>query len=184
MMDIIRAVEKVADITEFCKTNDIWEILDKLEISYVISDLGSPRTGLKGYCTSFYGRYLIVVNEQLPEYLQVLVAWHELGHIMLDPELLTDGNCLFDHDLCGESNHAERRANLFAAEGLIDDEELLGLLHEGCTQKQAASKLRVPQAFVDYKIRILREYDTPIGYVDLPDTFCLGGDITGGENLW
>lgn len=53
MMDIIRAVEKVADITEFCKTNDIWEILDKLEISCVISDLGSPRTGLKGYCTSF-----------------------------------------------------------------------------------------------------------------------------------
>ncbi len=184
MMDIFKAVDKVGEITEFCKTKDIWAIYDKLGISWDAKDLGSPRTGLKGYCTSFFSNYYVMINRRIAAHLQILVAWHELGHIILDPELLTDGNCLFDSNFYSSAVDAERRANLFAAEGLIDDDELLELLKSGYTRKAAASELLVPVPFVDYKIRILREYDVPIKYVDMPDTFCLGDDITGKRNPW
>ena len=79
---------------------------------------------------------------------------------------------------------AELRANLFAAEGLIEDDELLELLHNGYTRKAAASELMVPVLFIDCKIWILREYDMPLKYVDMLDTLCLGEDITGKRNLW
>ena len=184
MMDIFKAVDKVGEITEYCKTSNIWDILDKLDISYDTRDLGSPRTELKGYCTSFFGNFYITVNSRLAAHLQTLVAWHELGHIILDPEMLTDGNCLFDSYFYSAAAGAELRANLFAAEGLIEDDDLLELLHNGYTRKAAASELMVPVPFIDYKIRILREYDIPLKYVDMPDTFCLGDDITGKQNPW
>ena len=184
MMDIFKAVDKVGEITEYCKSSNIWDILDKLDISYDTKDLGSPRTGLKGYCTSFFGNFYITINSRLAKHLQALVAWHELGHILLDPDLLTEGRCLFDSSFYAAETGAELRANLFAAEGMIDDGEILELLHEGYTRKTAAAQLLVPIPFVDYKIMILREYDTPLNYVDMPDTFCLGDDITGRQGLW
>ena len=184
MMDIYRAVDKVASVVEYCGTGNIWDIFDKLDISYNTKDLGSPRTGLKGFCTSFFGNYYVTVNRRLAAHLQALVAWHELGHIILDPEMLTDGNCLFDSDFYSAAAGAELRANLFAAEGLIEDDDLLELLHNGYTRKAAASELMVPVPFIDYKIRILWEYDIPLKYVDMPDTFCLGDDITGKQNPW
>ena len=184
MMDIFKAVDKVGEITEFCKTRNIWDILDRLDISYDTKDLGSPQTGLKGYCTSFFGNYFIMVNRHLPSHLQALVAWHELGHIILDPDLLTEGSCLFDSTFCNEATDAELRANIFAAEGMIEDDDIIELIRNGYTRNAAASQLMVPIPFLDYKIRILREYDTPLNYVDLPDTFCLADDITDSREQW
>ncbi len=183
MLDIYSAVDKVADITEYCKTNDIWTILEILGILCIKRDLGSPRNGLKGFCVYHDEHYCIVINQNLPVYLQILVAWHELGHIILDPELLMDGNCLFDYDFSGAVNASERRANLFAAEGMIDDTELIDMLCSGCSLHTAASELRVPEEFVKYKVRILREFDTPLNYVDMPDSCCLGDDMIGMENF-
>ena len=184
MMDIFKAVDKVGENTEFCKTRNIWDILDRLDISYDTKDLGSPQTGLKGYCTSFFGNYFIMVNRHLASHLQALVAWHELGHIILDPDLLTEGSCLFDSTFCNEATDAELRANIFAAEGMIEDDDIIELIRNGYTRNAAASQLMVPIPFLDYKIRILREYDTPLNYVDLPDTFCLGEDITDSREQW
>ena len=98
MMDIFKAVDKVGEITEFCKTRNIWDILDRLDISY--------------------------------------------------------------------------------------DDDIIELIRNGYTRNAAASQLMVQIPFLDYKIRILREYDTPLNYVDLPDTFCLGEDITDSREQW
>lgn len=183
MMDIILAVEKIADIKEYCKTDDIFAIYDKLGIPYLKRDLGSPRDGLKGFSTYYDYHFCSVINQRLPRFIQILVAYHELGHIILDPELLMSGTCLFDYNIGGSINAAERRANLFAAEGLIDDKKLLNMLHSGYTLQSAASALKVPEEFVTYKVKILRQYDEPLPYVDMPDSRCLGDDILGGENF-
>ena len=65
-----------------------------------------------------------LANRAIGIHLQALVAWHELGHIILDPDLLTEGSCLFDSTFCNEATDAELRANIFAAEGMIEDDDI------------------------------------------------------------
>lgn len=76
MLEMQVAAEKADAILEYCGTTDIWEILDKLEVLYSFDDYGSAGSGLKGYCTCFFGQFFISVNQNLPAYLQELIAWH------------------------------------------------------------------------------------------------------------
>ncbi len=183
MLDSIRAAEKASDIIAHCATSDIWTILDQLGILYGFPDLGSAKHGLKGYCTGFFGQFYIAVNRNLPQYLQVLIAWHELGHIVLDPELLENGGCVYDYDPFHTYSQSENRANYFAAEGRIQDNELMELLQQGYTLRAAAAELRVPSDFISYKVQILREYGVPLHLTDTPDSSCLSNDLMGEENF-
>ena len=183
MSDIISIAEKAMAIKAQWRSADIWEILDRLGILNMQKPLGSAKNGLKGYCTGFFGQFLVCVNENLPAYLRELIAWHELGHIILDPDLLRNGQYISEQDPLHMRTKTEQRANIFAAEGAVDDDTLLELLHAGDSLSQAAAKLLVPESFIIYKTEIMRAFGAEIPPLDLPDAQCLGADILGAENL-
>lgn len=62
------------------------------------------------------------------------------------------------HDLrlFDESSLAEKEANLFAAEYLLSDEEVLDVLTRDTTFFTAAAKLTVPVELLDFEFRIMK----------------------------
>ncbi|MBQ8921243.1 MAG: ImmA/IrrE family metallo-endopeptidase [Oscillospiraceae bacterium] len=183
MSDIIEIAEKATAVREQWRHADIWEIADRLGILCLKAPLGTAEGGLKGYCTSFFDQFVIAVNAALPSYLQRLIAWHELGHIILDPDLLRNGQYIPEHDPLHMKTAAELRANYFAAAGAIDGRALMRLLREGYSVPDAAAELLVPPSFVIYKADILRAYGEELRLPELPDADCLAEDITGRENF-
>ena len=183
MTDIVGIAEKAAEIIAQHGTGDIWELLDRLGVITEIRPLGSAETGLKGYCTGFFDQFLVCVNEELPEYLRVLIAWHELGHIILDPDLLRNGQYIQEHDPLNMRTFTEKRANYFAAAGSVDGAALCGLLREGYALSQAAAILRVPVSFAVYKSEILRASGEKLPALETPDADCLGRSLIGKENF-
>ena len=183
MLDIIAIAEKVMAIKEQWKDCNIWEILDRLGVIYDFADFGSAHEGLKGYCTSFFNQFFMAISIAFPEYLQELLAWHELGPIILSPELLQNGNFLCDSNLSLAVDRAELAANYFAAEAMIEDDDLIPLIKSGNTVQSAAAILKVPSAFVSLKCEILIEYGYKLRIQEMPDSHCLGEDILGLENI-
>lgn len=50
----------------------------------------------------------------------------------------------------------EREANLFAAEYMLEDEEVLDALNQDTTFFSAAAMLRVPMEMLDFKFRLMK----------------------------
>lgn len=55
-----------------------------------------------------------------------------------------------------ESNRYEKKANLFAAEFLLDDQQVLDSLNSDTTFFAAASTLQVPMELLDFKFRVMK----------------------------
>ena len=60
-----------------------------------------------------------------------------------------------DVEFFNSRNIRENEANLFAAELLIDDEEVIELLGRGLTFQQAAGELAVPPVLPDFKCSLM-----------------------------
>lgn len=58
--------------------------------------------------------------------------------------------------LCSIPSVCEKEANLFAAEYLMDDDEVLEALNRDGTFFNAASQLMVPAELLDFKFRMLK----------------------------
>ncbi len=61
-----------------------------------------------------------------------------------------------DIGLFDESSSTEKEANLFAAEYLLDDEEVLDALNRDTTFFTAASRLLVPVELLDFKFHVMK----------------------------
>ena len=61
-----------------------------------------------------------------------------------------------DIGLFDESSLTEKEANLFAAEYLLNDEEVLDTLNRDTTFFTAAAKLYVPIELLDFKFRVMK----------------------------
>ena len=58
--------------------------------------------------------------------------------------------------LFDDSSMQEKEANLFAAEFLMGDDDVLDVLNRGTTFFSAASQLSVPMELLDFKFRIMK----------------------------
>lgn len=65
-------------------------------------------------------------------------------------------NEFHDIGLFDESSIKEKEANLFAAEFLLDDDEVLDVLNGDSTFFSAASQLYVPAELLDFKFRVMK----------------------------
>ena len=135
------------------KTRNPYEICDALGVRIRMKDLG---TDIKAYY--FYQSRIrnIVVNNRVSETVRRILIAHELGHDRLHKEIAMLKGFqeieLFDMTL-----PAEYEANLFAAELLIDDGELLELLNDdGQSFFSVANELSIPAALLDFKFRVLK----------------------------
>ena len=119
-------------------TRDPFEIMDQMNI--VVGETSRYKT-LKGYCFMSCKTIYVMISSFLSEEEKMIVAAHELGHIILHRSQLkmapmqddtlynmTDNTeyqaNLFAADLQSLHHQSEYQANLFAADLLIDDEEI------------------------------------------------------------
>ena len=146
--------QKVQTLVKKYDTRDPFELCRKLRIGVKYREL-CPQ--LKAYF--FYQSRIktVVLNSQTDAVVHRILCAHELGHATLHAEKLVAMRGFRELELFDCSDRTEYEANIFAAELLIPDGELLEILNtEDCSFFQAASALYVPVELLDFKFRVLK----------------------------
>jgi len=149
---------------------EVCEAVEKLKKKYGESDplrlcrcmgikliplpLGTAADAIKGFYLENKRIKTITVNSDLPEVIQKIIIAHELGHAALH----RTSRLFAFHEvgLFDTSSGMEKEANLFAAELLLDDKEVLDTLNSDGTFFTAAAELYVPVELLDFKFRVLK----------------------------
>lgn len=168
--------EKIDALIRKYDTRNPFELCDDLNIRIRYKDLG---TAMKAYY--FYQSRIknIVLNTRSGRIVQKILCAHELGHALLHGELAAMRG-FQELEMFDMTSRTEYEANLFAAELLIDDNELLDLLNDN--EKSffgVAKELYVPAELLDFKFRILKNkgYHLEAPYIAQADF--LKGNIPG-----
>ena len=145
--------EKVNTITKKCNTRDPFEICKSMDINIHYKDLGNA---LKAYY--FYQSRIknIVINSRSGIIVRRILCAHELGHAVLHNKLAAMRG-FQELELFDSLVPTEYEANLFAAELIISDEEILELLNDRDKSFfNMAKELYVPAELLDFKFRVLK----------------------------
>ncbi|MCL1885956.1 MAG: ImmA/IrrE family metallo-endopeptidase [Dehalococcoidia bacterium] len=138
-------------LTSQYQTRDPYKICAELGIKLRHKNLGD----LKAYYFFHVQIRSIVLNNRISDVLQRILVAHELGHDQLHKDVaMLEG--FKETELFDITQPTEYEANLFAAELLIDDDELLELIDDGKDYFSIASELCIPSDFLDFKLRILK----------------------------
>ena len=133
-------------------SRDPFDICASMGIRIRYKDLG---TALKAYY--FYQSRIknIVINARSSRAVRRMLCAHELGHAVLHGELAAMRG-FQEIELFDMSIPTEYEANMFAAELIISDEDLMELLNEQDKSFfSIAKELSVPAELLDFKFRIM-----------------------------
>ena len=134
-LDIYEDAERLA---KRYGTRDPFELLDAMNVVVKFTDK-FPKDGLKGFCTFMNKTKYVVINDRLSSIEARVVAGHEAGHIIRHATELKVG-AFQDNDIYMATGKKEREANVFAADFLIRDADVLGLKFFQCFQGVAYSR--------------------------------------------
>ena len=112
--------KKVQQLSARFKTRDPFEILSGLHVIVSESD---RFTQLKGFCFISCRTTYVVLNSRLSPEEKRIVAAHELGHLVLHRSQLQLAP-MNDSVLYDMTSRTEYEANLFAADLLLQDEDI------------------------------------------------------------
>lgn len=144
-----RIIELTQKILDEYGGRDIFETAENSGAKVWFRDIGS----LKGFYVFENTKRYIVVNSALSHMMKKVVCAHEFGHDMLHRELAAGG--IRDCTLFLDTNKTEREANLFAANILISDDDILSEVQYCQTSEALASELGLPAELVEYKLQLL-----------------------------
>ncbi len=139
----------------------IEEICEALDIHVLYFPMGTEADACKGFFIRRFHTSCITINSDLCPRNQEIILAHELGHACLHDHLSDEAEFI-DVQLSGNSGVYEHEANLFAAELLLSDQEVLEQIGEGHPVKTISEELSVPPALIDYKARILQKKGIPV----------------------
>lgn len=166
-MPITHAAEAARHLVKKYGTRDPFIIAEELGITVIHWE---RFTRLKGmYRVILRNRY-IFLNAALPEQTAALVCAHEIGHDRLHRDLAT-GGVLQEYKLYDTSSRPEYEANMFAAELLIDDGDILPLIEEGYSAEQIAAQLETNVNLIALKVESLSQAGHRFGHVDYQNRF-------------
>lgn len=134
--------------------NDPFELCAQMGIILLRQPLGTAPDAIKGFFLEIKRIKTITVNSDLPEVIQRIIVAHEIGHAALHH--CSGVHAFHEVAMFDESSEHERDANLFAAEFLLDDTEVLETLNSDTTFFMAASALYVPMELLDFKFRVMK----------------------------
>lgn len=136
------------------QTNDPEEVCRAMNIIVKYTPMGVNEGSCKGFYMASARSKIAVINSELPYHIQRIILPHELGHGVLH---VTPALCTF-HELTvlNESNRLEYEANIFAAEFILHDDDVLDALEMRLGFFQTASLLGVPPELLDFKLRLLQ----------------------------
>ena len=133
----------------------------------------------KGFCTNILNNYFIYINENLSPQMQRMTCAHELGHILLHRDRLARDEQgrfqkIVEMELFDITSETEYEANLFAANLLIDEEELMRMLYSGSDIVSIASSLDVNVNLLAIKLAEMRKDGLSIDLPFTPDRRFMG----------
>ena len=142
-------IDKAEEILDEFGGKDIFETAENSGAKVWFRELGT----LKGFYVFVNNSRYIVINEDLDDITSCVVCAHELGHDMLHRELSEGG--IRETTLFLQNNKTEREANLFAAEILISDNEILDGIADYNNLQIVAAEMCMPVELVELKIELL-----------------------------
>ncbi len=170
MAAVNRIIGTAEDIIRRTMSRDPFKICEELGVRIRYHELGS----IKAYyfCQSRIKN--IVINSSADENIKKVLCAHELGHAILHDGIAKD-RAFHEITLFDVTTPTEYEANLFAAELLISDEDIL----EGKNSSifHIASTLCVPKELVDFKCRIMKARGYDIHVPEISDSRFLKEDI-------
>ena len=149
--EVCKAVEK---LKKKYGESDPFRLCECMGIKLISQPLGTAPDAIKGFFLENKRIKTITVNNDLPTVIQRIIVAHELGHASLHRS--AGVYAFHEVGLFDESSEMEREANLFAAEYLLNDEEVLNTLNSDTTFFSAAAILCVPPELLDFKFRCLK----------------------------
>lgn len=133
-------------------TRDPFEIAASMNIAVLFIDLGN----LKGFYKRDGHNRFIVINNQIHETLQRVVCAHELGHDQLHRHL-TKNHALQEFAIYDMKSKPEYEANLFAAEILISDKDVLDYFKQEYSFYEVTSLLSTDIHLMAIKLMIMNK---------------------------
>lgn len=149
--EIVDAVEKVK---KRYQESDPFRLCQAMGIILLPRSFGTAEDAIKGFFLQKSRIKTITYNIDLPEVFQRIIVGHEIGHVQLHAK--SGFQTFQDVSMFDVSSRLEKDANLFAAEYLLDDDEVLEKLNSDNTFFSAASALRVPFELLDFKFRVMK----------------------------
>ena len=137
------------------KETDPFRLCAAMNIIVLFVPMGTYEGACKGFFLVQSRKRSITINSDLPRPVQRIIATHELGHAVLHRKAL-GVNAFHDFELFDSTSKLEYEANVFAAEFLMSDEDVLENLNDDISFFAAASVLRVPPELLDFKFRMLK----------------------------
>ena len=159
MNAVTSIVEKSEALVKKCGTRDPFEISSSLGIKLYPN---SEFKKLKGMYRVILRSRCIFLNDNLSDEEKRVVLAHELGHDALHRAFAGRGT-LQDSVLWDFALRPEYEANLFAANLLLSDDEVLEVLEEDNVLDRAAARLEVPPELLALKVNLLREKGYVLG---------------------
>ena len=136
----------------------------------------------KGFCTIILNNKFIFINQNMSPQMQRMTCAHELGHLFLHMDVLKQNKHFAEMELFNISDHRELEANQFAANLLVDNDELLSLLREGYDMVSIASQLNINVNMLMVKLLSMNRegYDFELPYY--PNAKFMGRIEDGGSD--
>ena len=149
---ICREVEKLKK--KYHET-DPFKLCEDMGIILLHTPMGTYPEACKGFFLTQSRKRSITINSDLPESIQRIIVTHELGHAVLHAKAV-GVKAFHDFELFDSTSLMEYEANIFAAEFLMDDEDVLAKLNDDISFLGAAALLRVPPELLDFKFRLMK----------------------------
>ena len=122
----------------------------------------SAPEGLFGMICTVDRTVCVSVDFSLPESVKKMTLAHMLGHAVLHRKQLLSGKAFEEpHDVPG--GRSEREADLFAAELLIKDDDVLKLKDEGMNESQVIASFGALRELVPHKLFSMRSRGISVG---------------------
>lgn len=155
-MSVDMISREVQKIKKKYKETDPFRLCRAMGILVLYTPMGSGNKCCKGFYLSQSRKRAVTINSDMsPVYQRIIIA-HELGHAILHTK--SSGIKAFhDFYVFDTISHMEYEANIFAADLLMDDADVLELLKSDIRFYEAASRLNVLPELLDFKFRVLKQ---------------------------
>ena len=152
-MSRLYVYQKVGKLVRRHGTRDPFELLDAMHVQIrFYFDLHCT----KGFSRYFLRQYFVGINGNLPEPEQRIVAAHELGHIVLHAQELRTSP-LFDTAVYDRRSSTDYEANMFAADLLVRDEDVMAADEAEADLEDLCRSLDISSGLMNFKLRSMHK---------------------------
>ena len=170
LSEIVRIADK---LVEKYNTRNPFVLAQELGIEVIERDFKKQN----GVYNIVLNNDFIFIKQSLCEELKIIVLAHEIGHCVLHREEAINSGGFKDCNVFDKQNVVmEKEANIFAAQLLVCDNEMLELMNYGYDIKQIASQLNTDENLVAVKTDILFEKGYVVNKIEHKNDFLKNTD--------